>query len=60
LLIFASLFVIIQEDFKYAALPPMADIGMEGVTLALLCAFVVEIGEPWPGAKAPAHKTFGG
>lgn len=40
-----SLFVIVQEDFKYAALPPSADIGLESITLCFLCIFVVEIGE---------------
>jgi hypothetical protein len=44
-LIAASLFVVVQEDLKYAALPPGADLGMEGTTLALLCTFVVELGE---------------
>jgi hypothetical protein len=43
-LIAASLFVVVQEDVKYAALPPAADVGVEAVTLALLAAFVVEIG----------------
>jgi len=44
-LIVMSLFVIVQEDFKYSALAPAADIGMESVTLAFLCIFVMEIGE---------------
>eukprot|EP00878_Enallax_costatus_P013361 GHUV01013968.1.p1 GENE.GHUV01013968.1~~GHUV01013968.1.p1 ORF type:complete len:1219 (+),score=478.50 GHUV01013968.1:437-4093(+) len=43
-LMMMTLFVIFQEDFKYAALPPSADIGFEAVTLALLCLFLVEIG----------------
>lgn len=44
-LMMMTLFVIFQEDFKYAALPPSADIGFEAVTLALLLLFFVEIGE---------------
>lgn len=44
-LMMMTLFVIFQEDFKYAVLPPSADIGFEAVTLALLMLFLVEIGE---------------
>jgi hypothetical protein len=40
-----SLFVIFQEDFKYAVLPPSADLWFESITAALLVTFMVEIGE---------------
>jgi hypothetical protein len=44
-LIVMSLFVIFQEDFKYAVLPPTADLWFESITLALLITFLVEISE---------------
>ena len=44
-LVLMTLFVIFQEDIKYAAFPPEADVGFEAVTLALLITFLVEIGE---------------
>uniref|UniRef100_A0A383W424 Ion transport domain-containing protein n=1 Tax=Tetradesmus obliquus TaxID=3088 RepID=A0A383W424_TETOB len=44
LLMVMTLFVIFQEDVKYAVLPPGADLGLEAVTLALLLLFLVEIG----------------
>jgi hypothetical protein len=44
-LIVMSLFVIFQEDFKYAVLPPPADLWFESITLALLITFLLEIGE---------------
>jgi hypothetical protein len=44
-LIIMSLFVIFQEDFKYAVLPPPADLWFEGITLALLITFLLEISE---------------
>jgi hypothetical protein len=44
LLMVMTLFVIFQEDVKYAVLPPGADLGLEAVTLALLLLFMLEIG----------------
>jgi hypothetical protein len=44
LLMVMTLFVIFQEDVKYALLPPSADLGLEAVTLALLLLFLIEIG----------------
>jgi hypothetical protein len=46
-----TLFVIFQEDIKYAAFPPEADVGFEAVTLALLITFLVEIGERGQATK---------
>lgn len=40
-----TLFVIFQEDFKYAVMPPSADLGFEIVTLIFLLLFLIEIGE---------------
>lgn len=40
-----TLFVIFQEDVKYALLPPTADLGLEAVTLAILLLFSLEIGD---------------
>jgi hypothetical protein len=44
LLMVMTLFVIFQEDVKYAVLPPGADLGLEAITLALLLLFMAEIG----------------
>lgn len=44
-----TLFVIFQEDFKYAVLPPGADVGIESITLALLMIFIAEIGNSSAG-----------
>jgi hypothetical protein len=44
LLIVMSLFVIFQEDIKYAVLPPTADLWFESITLVLLITFMLEIG----------------
>lgn len=45
LLMLMTLFVIFQEDFKYAVMPPSADLGFEIVTLIFLLLFLIEIGE---------------
>jgi len=44
-LMIMTMFVIFQEDVKYAMLPPTADLAMEAVTLAILLLFLTEIGE---------------
>lgn len=51
-----TLFVIFQEDFKYALLPPSADLGLEAVTLALLVLFLVEIGEQAAHTQTPSSR----
>jgi hypothetical protein len=45
ILIVITMFVIFQEDLKYAAFEPQADVVFEGITLAFLLMFLVEIGE---------------
>jgi hypothetical protein len=62
LLIAMSLFVIFQEDFKYAVLPPTADLWFESITAALLVTFMVEIGEGGEqrGAPLAAHAAWVG
>jgi hypothetical protein len=60
-LIVVSLFVIIQEDLKYCALPPAADVGMESVTLGFLCICVLEIGgcgleQNWGKRQQPGRR----
>jgi hypothetical protein len=56
LLMVMTLFVIFQEDVKYAVLPPSADLGLEAITLALLLLFMLEIGAAARSSSSGAAK----